>query len=189
MGYDLWIKRVDVSQKYDSSGSLLFVDAALTNTGVAPFYYDLTLLFEVKGIGNSTVFASQVASVPRILPGDAAQVSVSIRIDPLQWKKLTSVVCSLQCPRCYIERPVLLANGGVNQTTGRLKLDVGSFYFRQREYNHPSPSPGSSVNETQGESLESRDISIRLGGSSTSVALTTSAAAGLLLYMYETALL
>ena len=114
-----------------AEGALL-VNVTLGNAGVAPFYYNLTLFVETELLAatGSRRTRSVTVGVPRILPGDTLQLLVTMQnVTAPTWTSLSSVTLSLGCSRCYADRPVPLANFGVNATMGCLKFSLGEDEF------------------------------------------------------------
>ena len=155
MGYELWVTHVEVSQT--AEGALL-VNVTLGNAGVAPFYYNLTLFVETELLAATGYrrTLSETVGIPRVLPGDTSQLLATMRnVMASTWTSLSSVTLSLRCSRCYADRPVPLANFGVNATMGGLKLSLGEdeFLFQPTQLPLVSDLPSRSASSASSTSL------------------------------------
>ena len=124
------------------------VTAGIQNDGVAPFYYELRLRVTSMVAGCEGV-EGEVVLPKRILPGEgnAVEAAVTLSTDgqvQVQEQEqdqgqdgscFAQLSVSLVCPKCYAERPTMLANRGVDVTTGELVLDFGDVP------GSPSPTP------------------------------------------------
>ena len=105
------------------------VTAGLQNDGVAPFYYELRLRVASMVAGCESV-QGEVVLPQRILPGVQNAVDAAVTLPALQASSnlscMSQLSISLACPRCYAEKPVLLANQGTDVATGELALAFSS---------------------------------------------------------------
>ena len=137
------------------------VTAGLQNDGVAPFYYELRLKVASMVVGCDSVHGELVLP-DRILLGEANAVKASVTLAaggqeaPNLLSCLSKLSVSLICPRCYAERPVLLANRGVDVATGKLVLAFGESAPPSAPLSPspplppPSPSPPPPTTDTVG---------------------------------------
>ena len=123
MGYNYWLASVSTFMAMDVTHNnvRMTLIANVSNRGVAPFYYPLTMKVQLQPSK-----LTKIIDVPAlILPGSLHQVSiVTSFLISREDKPTSSVEFSLLCERCYAERPVLLGNVGTNWTTGVLEIQV-----------------------------------------------------------------
>jgi hypothetical protein len=133
LGYDLFVSQMSITASEGAgsgaSAGEMTLTAHVTNVGVAPFYYDLSLLFDCHGNYSSATNSSggtpmqdtsATDSVPlsRLAPGSTSVLAIDAN---LCWCGRAASV-RLHSAKAYVERPVKLSNAEADPTTGAVSI-------------------------------------------------------------------
>lgn len=141
MGYNFIVSSVGVAvSDLLGSAAIVDLDVTVTQTGVAPFYYPLSLVLDCVGLVRPMVHPG----VEEIIAEGDSKVFRFATI-PATPECLGNVTLSLSSPYAYEGRPVKFAQG----TNGNVTLDLSMPPLTENTTLVPDQSPADSVPEVQ----------------------------------------